>query len=140
MAASPDAPGTGAARDITLRLTADNQSTVEVRLSERAGEVRIAVRSADPEMAESMRARLPELVDRLGARGFETEIWRPQQAGASERGGSGPNPDSHREQQGEAPQQRGGSQQKRDQPQPEWMEGLATSFQPPNSANRSTKL
>ena len=136
-AAPPDPPATGPARDIAVRLSADDRSAVEVRLSERAGEVRVAVHSADPEMAESMRARLPELVDRLGAHGFETEIWRPQQSAAPERGGSGPNPDAHREQPGE--QHRGHGQQKRDQPQPEWMEELATSFQQPNPGNRSTK-
>ncbi len=135
-AAPPDPPQTGPARDIAVRLSADDKSAVEVRLSERAGEIRVAVHSADPEMAESMRARLPELVDRLGAHGFETEIWRPQQAAAPERGGSGPNPDTQREQPGE--QERGHGQQKRDQPRPEWMEELATSFQPPNPDNRST--
>lgn len=132
--AAPDAPATGTARDIALRLKADDNSAVEVRLSERAGEVRVAVRSADPALTESMRARLPELVDRLGARGYETEIWRPEQP-AAERG-AGPNPDSHREQPGE--QQPGNGQQKRDQPQPEWMEELATSLRQPNAVNRST--
>jgi len=135
-AAPPDAPQTGPARDIAVRLSADDKSAVEVRLSERGGEIRVAVHSADPEMAESMRARLPELVDRLGAHGFETEIWRPQQAAAPERGGSGPNPDTQRERPGE--QERGHGQQKRDQPRPEWMEELATSFQQPNLGNRST--
>jgi hypothetical protein len=134
--AAPDAPGTGSARDIALRLTADDNSAVEVRLSERAGEVRVAVRSADPALTESMRARLPELVDRLGARGYETETWRPEQPAAAERGGNRPNPDSHREQPGE--QQPGNGQQKRDQPQPEWMEELSTSLRQPNAVNRST--
>lgn len=133
--AAPDTPATGAARDIALRLNASDNSAVEIRLSERAGEVRVAVRSADPALTESMRARLPELVDRLGARGFETEIWRPEQP-AAEHGGTNPNPDSHREQAWE--QQPGNGQQKRQQPQPEWMEELSESLRQPNAVNRST--
>lgn len=141
--AAPDTPGTGAARDIALRISADDQSAVEVRLSERAGEVRVAVRSADPEMAESMRAQLPELMDRLGTRGFETEVWRPQQTSASERGGSGSNPQSGSREGGRDPQQeRGGrdGRQSREQPQPEWMEELATPFRPPKPSHRSKIL
>jgi hypothetical protein len=134
--AVPDAPATGAARDIALRLKADDNSAVEVRLSERGGEVRVAVRSADPDLAESMRARLPELVDRLGTRGYETEIWRPQQPAAPERSGTGPNPDSQREQPGE--QQSGNGKQKQDQSQPEWMEEMTASLRQPNAAKRST--
>lgn len=137
--APPDMPGSGAARDIALRLSSDDQSAVEVRLSERAGEVHVAVRSADPQMAESMRAHLPELVDRLGARGFDTEIWRPQPA-ATAQGGFNSHSDAHGERQGEPGQQQGGSRQKRDQSQPEWLEELAASFHQPTSGNRSTNL
>ncbi len=138
--APPDIPGSGAARDIALRLSSDDQSAVEVRLSDRAGEVHVAVRSADPQMAESMRAHLPELVDRLGARGFETEIWRPQPATAAERGGFNSHSDAQGGRQSGEGQPQGGSRQKRDQSQPEWMEELAASFHDPTSANRSTNL
>jgi len=134
--AAPMTPATGPARDIALRLNASDNSAVEVRLSERAGEVHVAVRSADPSLTESVRARLPELVDRLNARGFETEIWRPEQPAAAERGGSHPNPDSQREQPSE--QQPGNGRQKRDQAQPEWMEELSESLRQPNAVNRST--
>jgi len=139
-AAPPDVPGSGAARDIALRLSSDDQSAVEVRLSERAGEVRVAVRSVDPQMAESMRAHLPELVDRLGARGFDTEIWRPQPAAATERGGFNSHSDAHGERQGEPGQPQGGNRQKRDQSQPEWLEELDASFHEPTSGNRSKNL
>jgi len=134
--AAHEAPVAGSARDIALRLNASDNSAVEVRLSERAGEVHVAVRSADPSLTESVRARLPELVDRLNARGFETEIWRPEQPAAAERGGSHPNPDSQREQPSE--QQPGNGRQKRDQAQPEWMEELSESLRQPNAVNRST--
>ena len=141
--ASPDMPTTGAARDIALRLSADDNSAVEVRLSEHAGEVRVVVRSADPQMAESVRAQLPELMDKLGARGFETEIWRPQQSSATERGGSESNPQSGSRDGGrDAQQERSGrdGRQSGEEPQPKWMEELATSFHPPKPSNRSNIL
>jgi hypothetical protein len=114
-----------------------------VRLSERAGEVRVAVRSADPQMAESVRAQLPELMDRLGARGFDTEIWRPQQASASERAGTGSDPQfGSRAGNQDSQQERGDrdGRQSREESQPEWMEELATSFRPQKPSNRSKNL
>lgn len=139
--ASPDLQGTGTARDIALRLSTDDQSAVEVRLSERGGEVRVAVRTADPQVAESVRAQLPELMDRLGARGFDTQIWRPQQVAASERSDSGSNQQfGSREGGRDTQQQNGGRDERQSQkePQPEWMEELATSFRAPKPSNRSS--
>ena len=50
---------------------------VEVRLSERAGEVRVAVRTADSHLAGSLRENLPGLSSRLTENGFRTETWHP---------------------------------------------------------------
>ena len=65
------------AHNISLRLAGDHGSALEVRVIDRGGEVRVAVRSTDTAVAETVRAGLPELVERLGQRGFETEVWRP---------------------------------------------------------------
>jgi hypothetical protein len=84
------------ARDISLRLAPDQKANVEVRLIDRGGEVRVAVRSADPVLAESMRAGLSDLAERLSERGFKTDIWRPEPAGTSAGFLSGPGPESYR--------------------------------------------
>jgi len=68
-------------REIQLRLgETARESGVEVRIKEQAGELKVAVRSPNTGLAESLRAGLPELVDRLGQRGFETQVWRPASA------------------------------------------------------------
>ncbi len=132
--APPETPGTGPARDISVRLSGADQTSVEVRLSDRGGELHVAVRSADPQTAESLRAHLPELVERLGSRGFETEIWRPQQASASDRGG--PHSQSGSRDAGRDPQQQRGGRGGQESPEesgPEWMDELAASFRPPRN-------
>jgi hypothetical protein len=50
---------------------------VDLHVTERSGEVHVAVRAADPELAHSLRQALPELVNRLEENGFRTEAWRP---------------------------------------------------------------
>src|SRR5205807_1928170 len=84
------APRSEPSRDITLRLSEDNKS-VEVRLVERSGELRVAVRSPDAQVAESVRAGLSDLVERLDQRGFETEVWRPQPGVTAQRSDAGSN-------------------------------------------------
>jgi hypothetical protein len=64
------------ARDIKLELSGDDRR-VEVRLTERAGEVRVAVRTTDPHLAGSLREDLPSLSARLTEGGYRTESWHP---------------------------------------------------------------
>jgi hypothetical protein len=64
------------ARDIQLQLNQGEQR-VDVRLSERSGEVRVAVRTPDPQLAGALRNDLPELSARLEQTGFRTETWHP---------------------------------------------------------------
>jgi hypothetical protein len=124
------------ARDISLRLTAADNSPVEVRLMERAGEVRVAVRSADAELSQAARAGLLQLVEQMAERGFDAEVWRPaaverpvesgpdrhsRDAGASDQRGS----DDRRH-----PGNRQGEQQNQRGSQPKWVDELETSFGP----------
>jgi hypothetical protein len=62
--------------DVSLRI-AEGQSRVEVRMAERAGEIRVTVHTPDQELAHSLRSELPELVGRLHQGGFQAETWRP---------------------------------------------------------------
>jgi hypothetical protein len=70
------------ARDIRLEL-GGNGNRVEVRLQERAGEVRLAVRTPDAALAESLRDHLPSLSDRLEQSGFRADQWRAGEAAGS---------------------------------------------------------
>jgi hypothetical protein len=87
------APKPPAATQISLQLTGEGSTKVNVDLSERAGKVQVAVRTADPDLTKSMRTDLGDLVERLESKGFKTEAFVPESsrhtlAAASEQSGS----------------------------------------------------
>ncbi|MBM3747504.1 MAG: hypothetical protein FJW34_17090 [Acidobacteria bacterium] len=53
---------------------------VQVRVVERAGEIKVAVHTPDTELAQSLREQLGELVQRLARTGYHTETWQPGEA------------------------------------------------------------
>lgn len=67
----------GPLKDISIQVGQTPQEKVELRVTERGGEMHMAVRAADPEMAHTLRQALPELVNRLEENGYRTEAWRP---------------------------------------------------------------
>ena len=88
---------------------------MELKLSEKAGELKVAVRTADNHMAERLRADLPALSSRLEQSGLRAETWQPLQAAtvdwrrtdetaASTNGGP---PEDHSRQQGREQQREG---------------------------------
>jgi hypothetical protein len=58
---------------------------VEVRLMERGGEVHVAVRTPDTQLAGALRENLPSLSARLEQTGMRTESWHGGSDAASER-------------------------------------------------------
>jgi hypothetical protein len=70
----PQPAASSPARDIHLQLNQGEQR-VDVRLSERSGEVHVAVRTQDPQLAGALRDDLPRLSDHLEASGFRAETW-----------------------------------------------------------------
>jgi hypothetical protein len=72
------------ARDIRLEVGSPDRK-VEVRLVERAGEVRVAVRTPDDRLAEGLREQLPQLSSRLEQSGFHADEWRAAAPGGAER-------------------------------------------------------
>jgi len=62
--------------DVTLRLTSDTQQ-VDVKLSDRGGELRVAVQSADPILTTDLRASVHDLIGGLEKGGFHTDVWQP---------------------------------------------------------------
>jgi hypothetical protein len=64
-------------RQIWLNLSTDDSTQVNIGFTERAGKVLVAVRTADHELAQSLRTDLGDLVGRLEGKGFKTETWTP---------------------------------------------------------------
>jgi hypothetical protein len=79
----PEAPSTPAVRDMKFALTG-GESRVEVRLSERGGEVKMTVRTPDGNLASTLRENLPALSTRLTESGFKSEAWHPAAASTNE--------------------------------------------------------
>ena len=75
-AAEPPTPPTAAAapvaHDIKLELNGGGQR-VEVRLTERDGDIHVAVRTPDARLSDAMRADLPALAAKLEQSGFRSD-------------------------------------------------------------------
>jgi hypothetical protein len=111
-----EAPRPPAAHDIQLQVVGQGDSRVEVRVTERAGDVHVSVSTPDSHLAGELRADLPALTTRLEQTGFHTETWRPAagdrphladpQAGAAAQDDQSQSRQNRREQQGDPQQQK----------------------------------
>jgi hypothetical protein len=122
-------------KDISIQVGQTPQERVELHLTERAGELRVAVRAADPEMAHTLRQALPELVNRLEENGFRTEAWRPAgvvngSGSPAETRESSPNSrGGDPQQQPGWSQQEGGQRDHRQPDRPKWVAELESSLE-----------
>lgn len=90
-----DPPKTATASQIQLQLTGNDQSSVAIRVTDRAGTANISVHASDPELRSSLRANLSDLSGQLSAQEWRNEavktsitVPRPQSdqdAGSSQK-------------------------------------------------------
>jgi hypothetical protein len=78
-----DKPAAAPAQRISLSVSDSDNQRVEVHLMERAGEVRVSVRTADEGLTHSMRADLGSLSGKLTQSGYSTESFAPTGANTS---------------------------------------------------------
>jgi hypothetical protein len=64
-------------RQISLKLSTDDSTRVNLDLIEKSGKVQVTVRTPDHELAKSLQTDLGDLIGRLESRGFKTESWIP---------------------------------------------------------------
>lgn len=125
----PEPAAQPVSRDVSLHL-ADGESSVDIRMAERAGEIRVTVHTPDRDLANSLRADLPDLVGKLRQSGFQAEAWRPAAtpSDAGRRGGSDGSPYQEHSPGGrkDGRQQQPQQQQSKDQPRwaGEWQSSL----------------
>ena len=129
------APAGDSVHNISLRLSSAEQGSVQVRLSERAGELHVMVRTPDTGLTRGLRDGLPDLMGRLQVNGYRAETWQP---GGN---GSGAGQDRGQNAQGNSQRQDGGQQQQNPQQQqqqdeqtPQWVSEMESSIQRSNSA------
>jgi hypothetical protein len=71
-------------RAFQFRLANDpGEAAIQVLVRDQSGELKVAVRTADGNLAQTLGEHLPELVHRLGQQGFEMQTWRPGGSPAS---------------------------------------------------------
>ena len=85
---TPQAASTNSGHDIRVQIPDDRGGATEVRFLETAGEVRVAVRTADSGLAQTLQSGLNELTTRLTSEGIQTEVWRPGSGASSQQDGS----------------------------------------------------
>ena len=64
-------------REVVIRVTGAAGERVEVQVTERAGAVRVHVRSADVDLTTALRHNLGELVRSIAEKGLRIETWTP---------------------------------------------------------------
>jgi hypothetical protein len=79
----PEAAKATSVRDMKFEVVGVDRR-VEVRLSERQGEMKMTVRTPDANLATALRENLPALSTRLAESGFKNETWHPAAPSTSE--------------------------------------------------------
>jgi hypothetical protein len=110
-------------QEISIRVAGPEQNSASIRMVQSAGEIRIAVRASDPQLADSLRGNVEQLTSRLNNNGMSAEVWKPNAVPAAARAQS-PSQDMPQERQGSSAQQWRGStsrdQQNDKQKRPAW--------------------
>ncbi len=122
-----ETPRTGTANQISITVPGADQQNVQVRLTDRAGEVRVSVHAPTEELAGTLRQDLGSLTTKLNQSGFSTEAFTPSTGGGTlsrDQKNADPQPqnqDSSRQTPGRSPQQQN-PQQNGQGKRPAWMD------------------
>lgn len=118
--------------EIVMRISQPGAQNVDVQVSQKAGEVHVAVRTSDSDLAHGLRQGLPELTGRLESSGYRAETWRPavsmaappqaatETRDSAARGGGSENGQS----QSGGSKQESGRRNQNQQDQPRWVQDL----------------
>jgi len=126
---------TESVRNISLRLSSADQGSVQVRLSERAGELHVTVRTPDTGLTRGLRDGLPDLMGRLQVNGYRAETWQPGGNGSNAGQDHGRDASGHgnsQQRNGGGSQQQNSQDQQQDESTPQWVRELESSIQRSN--------
>ena len=118
----------GAVQEIAVRIAGPEAQSVDLRVTERAGQIHVAVRTPDADLQTSLRQDLGSLSGSLERAGYHAETFVPRAAGSSamnlrEEREAGQQGFSNRGSQSES----GNGKQKRQQSSQSWLEELEQS-------------
>jgi len=77
---STEQPKAGPIREISFQSSSPDAGAVKVQIIDRGGDVRISVRSADPNLTHALQRDVGQLVTKLDHSGYETKSWNPREA------------------------------------------------------------
>ena len=130
--APPEKPKAPAPNQLSIKVERPGEKDVSLQVTQRAGEVHVAVRSDDSRLNSALRSDLNDLVSNLKQHGFKSETWSPSDVAApAARAGQGEMNSSGNEAFREGGGYRQQQQQQRhneQQEQPEWVDELESSF------------
>ena len=121
-------------KDISLQVTQPGAEKVDVRVTQQAGEVRVAVRTGDVDLAHGLRQGLSDLAGRLEENGYRAETWRPSGSTTpvanAEEAHNTPGNSRHADAQAQPgwSQQDGGRRNQNQSNQPRWVEEMESSL------------
>jgi hypothetical protein len=121
-------------KDITVRVESAQGETVDVRIAHRAGDLQVAVNSANGDTTQGLRHGLSELSNKLNDSGYHAEVWHPGQPAAATESSSTESGNSHRQSSGDSQSNSGSSQQDREERdnqqsnRPRWVQELASNL------------
>ncbi len=110
----PEAKPAAPAREIQIQVNRGEQR-VDLRLTERGGEVLVAVRTPDPQLAGTLREDLPQLSSRLEQAGFRAETWHPAASTAESNLRTAEPHSAHTSSEDQNPSRQGGQEQEQQQ-------------------------
>lgn len=125
-----------------IRLQLDHPAgpgELEVRLTERAGKVHVAVHAPDADVRNTLRGHLEELVGAFERHGMSAETWHPGLESASSSSDRQPASDSERRETwarefGGSSRQQQQQQQQQQQERPKWLEEMESAARHPQPA------
>jgi len=107
---------------LNVRMNADGEQHVAIRVIERSGEISVSVRSADPALTRTLQDRMPELTNRLQDQQLQADTWVPRSSESASSRDEGFQSPQDQPQQYDTGGNRGRRQQR--QPRPEWVQEL----------------
>ena len=124
---------TGTASELSFSVSGSDQQKVEVRVMDRAGEVRVSVRTPNEELATTLRSDLGSLTGKLNQSGFTTEAFAPgSHSGEFSREQNNPSANQQQSSGQDRNFQRQGQQQESQQDsrsrRPQWLDELENSM------------
>jgi hypothetical protein len=121
------------AKSISLQVEGASGQMVDIRIASRSGDLDVAVRAGDDNVAQNLRQGLGDLESRLAQNGYHAETWHPGHSGSSTEpaapaSNSSNSSSQQQSQSGPGSQQNRGQRDNNPSNRPRWVNELASSL------------